>query len=103
MYAVIEDRNQQFAVRPGERVCLPLNADLEAGAQVTFDKVCLVTGEAARVGAPYVDGARVLGTVVGTVKGPKLFVQKFRRRKNHRRRTGFRARFTEVQIEAIEG
>ena len=37
------------------------------------------------------------------VKGPKLIIQKIKRRKNSRTRTGFRARFTEIQIEAIEG
>ena len=105
MYAVIEDRNQQFRVAQGERVVLPLNASLEQGASVTFDKVCVVGGDDAepRVGAPYVDGATVTAKVVGTVKGPKVVVAKFRKRKNSRSRVGFRARFTEVQIEEIAG
>ena len=102
MYAVVEDRNQQFRATPGERVQIALLADHAAGAQVTFDKVCLVGGEGEpRVGTPYVDGASVTATVVGEVKGPKLVVQKFRKRKNSRRRTGFRARFTEIQIDSI--
>ena len=33
--------------------------------------------------------------------GPKLVVQKFKRRKNYRRRTGFRARYTEIRVDAI--
>jgi large subunit ribosomal protein L21 len=104
MYAVVDDRNQQFRAEPGLRVQIPLNEALEPGASVTFDKVCLVTGGGdGRVGAPYLDGVSVSGTVVGMVKGPKLVVQKFRKRKNSHRRTGFRARFTEIKIDSIDG
>lgn len=101
MYAVIEDRSQQYRVAPGDQILLPLNASLEPGASVTFDKVCVVGGDDPRIGTPFVDGATVTATVVGQVKGPKLVVQKFKRRKNHRRRTGFRARYTAVRIEAV--
>lgn len=103
MYAVVDDRNQQFRAEPGQRVQIPFNESLEAGASVSFDKVCLVTGDAGKVGTPYVDGVSVKATVLGTVKGPKLVVQKIRRRKNSRRRTGFRARYTEIKIDSIEG
>jgi large subunit ribosomal protein L21 len=103
MYAVFEDRNQQFRATTGARLCVPLLQDLEPGKKVTFDKVCLITGDKSKIGTPYVKGAKVTATVLGTVKGPKLTVQKLRRRKNSRRRTGFRARYTEVQIDAIEG
>ena len=102
MYAVVEDRNQQFRAVPGERVRVALQADLEPGSSVTFDKVCLVGGEGdGRIGTPYVDGASVTAKVVGEVKGPKLVIQKLRRRTNSRRKTGFRARFTELEIESI--
>jgi len=107
MYAVIEDRNQQFRVTPGERVLLPLNDSLESGASVTFDKVCLVGGDPVggdetRVGAPFVEGATVTAVVEGNVKGPKLTIQKFKRRKTYRCRAGFRAQYTAVRIEKIE-
>lgn len=103
MYVVVNDRNQQFRAEPGQRVRIPFHAGLEPGATVTFDQVCMVTGDNARIGTPFVDGVRVAGTVVGTVKGPKLVVQKIRRRKNSRCRTGFRARYTEVRIDSIDG
>lgn len=104
MHAVLEDRNTQYRVAQGDKVLLDLHADLSVGDQVTFDKVCIVTGDAPKVGTPYVDGASVTAKVIRQeVKGPKLIIQKFKRRKNHRCRTGFRARFTEVQIESISG
>lgn len=104
MHAVLEDRTQQYRVAAGDRVLLDLNSELKPGDSVTFDKVCLVTGDSPRIGTPYVDGAKVTATVTRQdVKGDKLVVAKMKRRKNYRRRTGFRARFTEVLIDAIEG
>jgi large subunit ribosomal protein L21 len=102
-YAIIEDRTLQYRVAPGERVRLAFNDTWAADADVTFDKVCAVGGGTARIGTPYVSGASVTAKVIGEVAGPKLTIQKFRRRKNSRRRTGFRAVFTEVEIQAING
>ncbi len=101
MYAIVEERNQSFRAIPGQRVQIPFNSELEAGSSITFDQVCAVTGENAQFGAPFVSGASVTGTVIGTVQGPKVEVAKFRRRKNSRTRTGFRARYTEVRIDSI--
>lgn len=102
MIAVLDDRSSQYRVASGERVLIDLNDELNVGDTVTFDRVCLVTGDAPKIGTPFVDGATVTAKVTRQdVKGPKLIIQKFKRRKNHRKRTGFRARFTEIQIESI--
>ena len=104
MYAVVDDRNQQYRVSPGDRIQIHHRAGLEAGQTLTFDKVCAVGGEGdGRIGAPYVAGASVTAKVVRSMlKGIKVVSGKFRRRKNSRRRRGFRARYTEVQIESIQ-
>jgi large subunit ribosomal protein L21 len=102
MYAVVDDRNQQYRVQPGDRIKIHLKNGVAEGETLTFDKVCLVGGEGAgRIGTPFVSGASVTAKVVRQVKGPKVVICKFRKRKNSRRRTGFRAKFTEIQIEAI--
>ena len=104
MIAVLEDRNQQYRVAQGDRVLIDLNDAVSIGDTVTFDKVHAVSGDAPKVGTPYVNGASVSATVLRQdVKGPKLIVAKLRRRKNSRRRTGFRARYTEIQIDSING
>ena len=104
MYAVVDDRNQQYRVTPGDRIEIHLRRDASEGDTVTFDKVCLLGGEGeGRIGTPFVDGASVTAKVVRQVKGPKVMIGKFRRRKNSRRKNGFRARYTVVQIEAIHG
>ncbi|MCY2957971.1 MAG: 50S ribosomal protein L21 [Planctomycetota bacterium] len=103
MFAVVDDRNQQYRVKPGDRIQIHLLKDLAEGAKLTFDKICVVGGDGeGRVGSPYVAGVSVTATVVrNEVKGVKVVIGKFRRRKNSRRRTGFRARYTEIQIETI--
>jgi large subunit ribosomal protein L21 len=105
MIAIVEDRTQQYRVAPGDKVLVAFHDGAEEGATLTFDKVCLVTGdggEGAKIGTPYVDGVTVTAKVLRPeVKGDKLVVAKYRRRKNSRRRTGFRARYTEVRIEGI--
>jgi large subunit ribosomal protein L21 len=104
MYAVVDDRNQQYRVQPGDRIQIHLRQGVAEGDSLTFDKVCLVGGEGAgRIGAPFVAGASVTAKVVRHLKGPKVVIGKYRRRKNSRRRTGFRAQFTVVQIESING
>jgi large subunit ribosomal protein L21 len=127
MYAVVSDRNQQWKAVPGERVLIALRKGLEKGSKIEFDKVCAIGGgeaggqeaggqeadgaKAARksqgpkeplVGTPYIKGAKVTAVVVGEAKGEKLVVAKYRRRKASRRRTGHRARYTEIQVESIQ-
>ncbi|MFM8635219.1 MAG: bL21 family ribosomal protein [Planctomycetia bacterium] len=46
-------------------------------------------------------GAKVKAEVVGFVQSDKIFVQKFARRKNYRRRTGHRSLATKVKIKSI--
>lgn len=100
MFAVVDDRNQQYRVQPGDRIKIHLRSNAAEGDTLTFDKVCLV-GD--RIGTPFVSGASVTAKVVRQMKGPKVIICKFRKRKNSRRRTGFRAKYTVVQIEAING
>ena len=104
MYAVLDDRNQQYRVAAGDRIKIHLRSDSNEGETLTFDKVCAIGGDsdnAGRVGTPFVSGASVTAKVVRNVKGPKVIIGKFRRRKNSRKRNGFRAQYTMVQIEAI--
>ena len=77
--------------------------DVEAGKTVEFDKVLLVDKEGAvTVGAPTVDGAKVVVEVVNPlVKGDKIIVFKMKRRKGYRKRNGHRSQFTEVEVKQV--
>ena len=105
MEAIIRDSGQQFRVTEGLTIDVDYRDEVEAGAAIEFGEVLLITGDGKepRVGKPLVDGAKVLGKVIGHVKGPKLLVTHFRRRKDSRTRKGHRQPYTQIQIERIEG
>ena len=89
MYAIVDIAGQQFKVEAGMEIfCNRLAA--EKGAAVEFDKVLLVAeGETVKVGAPYVDGAKVTATVLDdTCKGKKVLVFKKKRRKGYQKMNG---------------
>ena len=98
MFAIIQDSGTQFKVNAGD-VILVDRTGLEAGSEIEFNKVLFADG---KIGTPFVDGASVKGVVKGEVKGDKVYVQKFKRRKKYRRRTGHRQHYTEVEIKAID-
>ena len=98
MYAIFRALGKQFRAEKGKTLRLPL-MDAEAGAKVTFDEVLLSSdGETIRAGTPLVAGAKVMAEVVGVGQEPKIYVFKFKRRKNYRRKTGHRQKYTEVRI-----
>ncbi len=106
MYAIIEESGGQRKVVQGDEILVDLieGGQAAVGKGVTFDKVLLVGGDAARIGAPYVAGATVTGEIVEpVVMGEKLAIQKFRTKKNYRRRTGHRQRYTKVRVTGING
>ena len=104
MFAVIADGGRQYHVKPGDRLKIDLRDGVEAGGTLTFNEVLLGNGGgSSKIGAPLLDGATVTATVLDPEhKGPKLEIQKIRRRKNSRRHTGHRQKFTHVQIDAID-
>jgi large subunit ribosomal protein L21 len=103
MYAIIQDGGRQYKVAPGQLLDLDYR-DTPSGETVKFDRVILFSGkEGVKLGSPTVEGVAVEAEVVGPRKGEKLVIQKFRRRKNYRRRTGHRQLYTRVRIDKILG
>jgi large subunit ribosomal protein L21 len=101
MYAIIEDSGTQFKVTGGDRLKIDRHV-AEDQKTVTFDKVLLVAGEGSpSIGTPNLAGATVSADVVGEVRGPKIDIQKYKRRKGYHRKIGHRQRYTEVRITSI--
>jgi len=101
MYAIVEDGGQQLKVEPGQELEIDYR-DLAAGSEVKFERVLAYRDDnELRVGQPLLDSVTVTGKVLGVTQGPKLYVQKFRRRKTYRRRTGHRQLYTRVRISQI--
>lgn len=101
MYAIIKDGGRQYKVQEGQELEVDYRS-VGAGGEVTFDTVLAVSeGESLRLGQPLLSGASVSAEVLSVTQGPKLVIQKFRRRKNFRRRTGHRQMYTKVRVTKI--
>ena len=103
MYAIVEINGQQFKAEEGKKLFVNHMKDVEAGKTVEFDKVLLVDNEGSvQVGAPTVDGAKVVCEVVNPlVKGEKVIVFKMKRRKDSRKRNGHRQQYTQVEVKSV--
>jgi large subunit ribosomal protein L21 len=102
MYAIFRAQGKQFKAETGKTVRLP-RMEAEAGSTITFEDVLLSSdGETIRAGTPTVKGASVTAEVIGDTKGEKIYVFRFKRRKGIRRKTGHRAKFTDVRITGVK-
>jgi len=102
MYAIFADGGRQYKVEEGQELTIDFR-DAPEGDKINFDRVLAVSnGEGdLQLGAPTLDGASVQAEVLGAEKGEKLVVQKIRRRKNSRRKTGHRSIYTKIKIAKI--
>lgn len=101
MYAIIIDGGRQYKVIEGQELVIDYR-DASSGDALQFDQVVAFSnGSQLQLGEPTLGGAKVTAKVLGVLQGPKLTVQKFRRRKTYRRKTGHRQLYTKVQIEQI--
>ena len=102
MYAVIVTGGKQYKVAEGEFLNHE-KLEVATGESVTFDRVLLVgNGDDVKIGAPVVDGAKVVAEVVSQGRHDKVTIIKFRRRKHHMKRQGHRQWFTEIKITGIQ-
>ena len=101
MYAVIETGGKQYQVKVGDILNVE-KLGLDEGAKVSFDKVIAVSGdEGFKVGAPYVEGAKVEATVLKNARNKKIIVYKYKPKKGYHKKQGHRQPFTKVVIEKI--
>jgi large subunit ribosomal protein L21 len=101
VYAVVETGGKQYRVAVGQTIDVE-KLDGEDGAEVTLDRVLLVANDGAiSVGAPVVEGARVLATVERQFKDDKVIVFKFKAKKRYRRKRGHRQPLTRLAIKEI--
>ena len=102
MYVIVEIQGQQFKAEEGKKLFVHHIKDVEAGQVVEFEKVLLVDNGKITVGAPTVEGAKVVAEVTcPLVKGDKVLVFHKRRRKGYRKLNGHREQFTEILIKQV--
>jgi large subunit ribosomal protein L21 len=101
MYAIIETGGRQHKVTSGEIIRIEREADADEKS-ITFDRVLFVGGEGSpKIGAPIVAGATVTANVRRQMKGPKIDIMKYKRRKGYHKKQGHRQKLVEVEITGI--
>ena len=101
MFAVIETGGKQYKVNEGDVIFVE-KLDVAEGETVTFDNVkALSVGEDLKIGAPTVEGATVTANVLKNGKGKKIYVLKYKSKKNEKKKIGHRQPYTKVQINKI--
>ncbi len=103
MYAIAEINGQQFKVEEGKKLFVHHIQNAEGGQTVEFDRILLVDNNGAiTVGAPTVEGAKVVCEVVSPlVKGEKVLVFKKKRRKGYQKLNGHRQQFSEIVVKQV--
>jgi len=101
MYAIVEIQGQQFKAEAGRKLYVHRLPN-EEGEKIEFDRVMLLDNEGVvSVGAPVIDGAKIVCEVLAHVKGEKVIIFKKKRRKGYRKRNGHRQQFTQIVINEI--
>ncbi|MDO5047382.1 MAG: 50S ribosomal protein L21 [Anaerococcus sp.] len=100
MYAIIKTGGKQYKVSEGDLVRVEKLAN-EVGDTVEFDQVLMVSGDDVKVGAPFVENAKVTATVEDQNKAKKVVVFKYKPKKQYRKKHGHRQPYTLVKIDSI--
>jgi large subunit ribosomal protein L21 len=101
MYALVEILGKQYKAEKGKPLTID-KLEKNKGDSVEFDTVLLVSDEGKiNIGAPFLKGARVKATVTDQKKGKKIIIYKYKKRKNYRRKRGFRGQYTMIKVDDI--
>jgi len=100
MFAVIKTGGKQYRVAAEDVIRID-RVNGQPGEIVEFGEVLVVGGDTPQIGVPTVSGATVAGEVLQHTRGDKVIAFKKRRRKNSRRKRGYRHEFSVVRITEI--
>jgi large subunit ribosomal protein L21 len=101
MFAIVEASGRQYQLEAGRFVDLDLQ-ELNDGDEFVFDRVLmLVNGKDSTLGAPLVEGAKVIGKVLSNGRSRKIIVYHQKPKKGTRKKQGHRQGFTRVHIDSI--
>ena len=102
MFAVIETGGKQYRVNEGDIIFVE-KLEVNEGDTVVFDRVkALSNGQSFEVGTPVVEGAKVTAKVLKNGKSKKIYVMKYKAKKNEKKKMGHRQPYTKVQIVSVE-
>src|SRR6202142_3194450 len=100
MFAVIKAGGKQYRVAAEDVIRID-RLEAEPGQVVEFGEVLVLGGDTPVIGMPTIAGATVAGEVLQHTRGDKVIAFKKRRRKNSRRKRGYRHEFSVIRITEI--
>jgi large subunit ribosomal protein L21 len=101
MYAVIQTGGKQYRVSQGDLITIE-KLEGAAGDRIELNSVLMVgEGDQVTVGRPWLEQARVVGTIVRQERGPKVLIYKHTRRKGYQKRQGHRQSQTLLRVTDI--
>ena len=96
MYAVFTTGGKQYKVQEGDVIYVEKLA-VEAGEKVSFDTVLAIQNDdGIKVGAPYVEGAKIEASLIKNDKAKKITIIKYKSRKNEKKKMGHFSNFRSI-------
>ena len=103
VFAIIETGGKQYKVIEQDIIFVE-KLDVNEGDEIVFDSVkALSTDNGFVAGTPNVSGAKVTAKVLKNGKNKKIYVMKYKSKKNEKKKIGHRQPYTKVQIVSIQG
>ncbi|MBL8640373.1 MAG: 50S ribosomal protein L21 [Alphaproteobacteria bacterium] len=102
MFAIIRTGGKQYKVQPNTRLIVEkIEGDVGAKFDIT-DVLMIADGDQTTMGAPVIEGAKVVAEIIEQGRGEKVIIFKKRRRQNYRRKNGHRQLQTTIKIMDIK-
>jgi len=100
-FAIIETGGKQYRVGIDTKLKVE-KLPVDKGGDFVFDKVLLIAdGDKVTIGAPYIDGAKVMGTVTAQARAKKQIVFRYHPKTRYRKKKGHRQPYSEVKITKV--
>jgi len=103
-FAVIHTGGKQYKVSAGDVLEIEkITGEFKKGDPIVFDKVLLTdNGTDTTLGAPYISGARVNGTLVDIGRAPKVTVIHYKQKSRYFKKNGHRQPYFKVKIDSLK-
>ena len=103
-FAVIEAGGKQYRVFEGDVIKIEIiKGEHKEGDQIVFDKVLLIDNgkDVTDIGTPYIEGAKVVGTLSEIGRNPKVTVIKYKQKSRYLKKNGHRQPYFKIKIDKI--
>ena len=100
-YAIVHTGGKQYRVKAGDVIRVETIPGDEGDFVELEDVRMLSMGGDVTVGAPSVTGAKVTAQIVGSGRGEKITVFRYKPKTRYRRKNGHRQPYTDLRITSI--